>query len=85
LGLALGRGWLGGLLFSIVVSVVFMQILSYTAEMSLWTGFATFLIVLLSFFGIMILVSRRRDTERVSQFAELRRVQTRDFKEEDDL
>jgi uncharacterized membrane protein YagU involved in acid resistance len=85
LGLALGRGWLGGVLFSIVVSVIFMQVLSYTAEMSLWMGFAVFLIVLLSFFGIMILVSRRRETERVSQFAELRRVQTRDFKEEDDL
>jgi uncharacterized membrane protein YagU involved in acid resistance len=85
LGLALGRGWLGGVLFSIVVSVIFMQVLSYTAEMSLWMSFAVFLIVLLSFFGIMILVSRRRETERVSQFAELRRVQTRDFKEEDDL
>ena len=53
--------------------------------MSLWMGFATFLIALLFFFGIIVLVSRRRETERVRQFAELRRVQTFDFKEEDDL
>jgi uncharacterized membrane protein YagU involved in acid resistance len=80
----LGKGWLGALLFSIVVSVIFTQILSYTAEMGLWMGFATFLMALLVFFGIIVFASRRRGTERVRQFAELRRVQAYDFKEEDD-
>jgi len=48
-------------------------------------GFATFLITLLVFFGIIILVSRRRVSERVRQYAELSREQVYDFKEKDDL
>jgi uncharacterized membrane protein YagU involved in acid resistance len=83
--LALGKSWFGALLFSIVVSVIFTQVFSYTAEMGLWMGFATFLTALLFFFGIIILASRRRESERVNQFAELRRVQACDFKAEDDL
>jgi hypothetical protein len=53
--------------------------------MDLWMGFATFLIALLFLFGIIILVSRRRGSERIRQYAELKRVQACDFKEEDDL
>jgi hypothetical protein len=82
---ALGKSWLGALLFSIFVSVIFAQILFYATEMGLWMGFATFLIALLFLFGIIILVSRRRGSERVRQYAELKRVQACDFKEEDDL
>jgi uncharacterized membrane protein YagU involved in acid resistance len=85
LELALRRSWLGALLFSIVVSVIFAQVFSYTTEMGLWMGFTTFLTALLFFLGIIILASRRRQAERVSQFAEFRRVQAYDFKEEDDL
>jgi uncharacterized membrane protein YagU involved in acid resistance len=81
----LGKSWIGALLFAIVVSVIFTQVLFYTAEMGLWMGFATFLTALLLFFGIIILVSRRRGSERVTQYAELRREQVDDFKEEDDL
>jgi uncharacterized membrane protein YagU involved in acid resistance len=81
----LGKSWLGALLFSIFVSVIFMEVLSYTAEMGLWMGFATFLIALLFFFAIITLVSRRRGSERVRQYAEFRRLQVCDFKEEDDL
>jgi ABC-type multidrug transport system permease subunit len=69
----------------IVLSVIFTEVLFYTAEMGLWMGFATFLIALLFFFGIIILVSRRRVSERVGQYPELRREYAYDFKEEDDL
>jgi hypothetical protein len=81
----MGKSWLGALLFSIFVSAIFTQVLSYTAEMGLWMGFTTFLIALLIFFGIIILVSRRRGSERVRQYADLRRAQVYDFKEDDDL
>ena len=81
----MGKSWIGALLFAIVVSVIFTQVLFYTAEMDLWMGFATFLITLLVFFGIIILVSRRRVSERVRQYAELSREQVYDFKEKDDL
>jgi uncharacterized membrane protein YagU involved in acid resistance len=81
----LGKSWLGALLFSIFVSVIFTQVLSYATEMGLWVGFATFLIALLFFFGIIILVSRRRGSERARQYAEFRRYQVCDFKEEEDL
>jgi membrane protein implicated in regulation of membrane protease activity len=80
----LGKSWLGALLFLIFVGVIFAQVLSYAAEMDLWMGFATFLIALVLFFGIIILVSRRRGSERVRQYAELRRMQVCDFKEEDE-
>jgi uncharacterized membrane protein YagU involved in acid resistance len=79
----LGKIRLGALLFSILVSVIFTIVLSYTAEMGLWMGLTTFLMALLLFFGIIILATRRGETERVSQMAELRRMQAYDLKEDD--
>jgi uncharacterized membrane protein YagU involved in acid resistance len=81
----LGKSWIGALLFSIVVSIIFTEVLFYTAEMGLWMGLATFLIALLLFFGIIILVSRGRVSEHVRQYDELGREQVYEFKEEDDL
>jgi len=85
IGPALSKSWIGALLFAIVVSVIFTQVSFYTAEMDLWMGFVTFLIALLLFFGVIILVSRRRGSERVRHYTEVRRGQTYEFKEEDDL
>jgi hypothetical protein len=55
------------------------------AEMGLLMGFAAFLIDLLLFFGIIILLSQRHRSERLRQYAKLRREQAYDFKEEDEL
>ena len=79
----MGKSRLGALLFSILVSVIFTIVLSYTAEMELWMGLTTFLMAMLLLFGIIILATRRGETERVSQMAELRRMQAYDFKEDD--
>ena len=87
LGLELGKGWFGALVFSIIVSLIFSEIFSVMAEMSFWVGFVIFLVFLLCFMGIIIRVTRRGDseTERVRQLAQFRSLQAYDLKEEDDF
>ena len=87
LGLELGKGWLGALVFSIIVSLIFSEIFSAMVEMSFWTGFAIFLMFLLCFMGIIIRVTLRGDseTERVRQLAQFRSLQAYDLKDEDDF
>jgi membrane protein implicated in regulation of membrane protease activity len=83
----LGKGWLGALIFSIVVSLIFAEIFSAMVEMSFWIGFAIFLVFLLCFLGIIIRATGRRDTEteRVRQLAQFRSLQVSDLKDEDDF
>jgi len=80
----LGKGWLGALLFSIVVSMIFGLVFSYTAEMGIWIGLATFLATFLIFLGFIVLINRGRETQRVNELTELRRAQAYELKEEED-
>lgn len=81
----LGKSWLGALLFSIAVSVIFAQVFSYTVGMDVWLGFATFVVVLLVFYGFIVLHGRRRKTEQFDQLSELRRLRAYDLKDEEDF
>jgi len=72
-------------LFSLVVSVIFSQVFSYTIGMGVWIGFAAFLAFLLLFFGFIVLHGRKHKTESVDQVLELRRLQAYDRKEYEDM
>ena len=87
LGLELGKGWLGALVFSIIVSLIFSEIFSAMVAMSFWAGFAIFLMFLLCFMGIVIRATRRGDSEneRVRQLAQFRSLQAYDHRDEDDI
>ena len=80
----MGKGWFSALLFSIVVSIIFAEVFSYTSGMGLWIGFTTFLAVLLLTFGIIVRLSRRRDIERVGELSKLRQLLAMDLKETED-
>jgi membrane protein implicated in regulation of membrane protease activity len=81
----LGKSWFKALLFSIVVSTIFSEVFSFASGMDLWIGFVTFLSLLLLTIGIITCFGRRRDTERVGEVSELRRLLAADLKEGDEL
>ncbi|MGA2239502.1 MAG: hypothetical protein ABSG74_09840 [Candidatus Bathyarchaeia archaeon] len=81
----MGKGWLSGLLISIVVMFLFQTALSYSAQLGLWLGFGFFLIFLIAFFVVIVRWSRgkRNNTERLRLYADWKREQANDINEKE--
>jgi len=79
----MGKSWLGGLIFSIVVSTIFGQIFSFTIGLGPWIGFVTFLACFFLFLWITMRASHKRRFGAVSESAELKQLQAYDLEDED--
>jgi membrane protein implicated in regulation of membrane protease activity len=81
----MGKGWLSGLLVSIVVMFLFQTVLSYSVQLGLWLGFGFFLIFLIAFFVVIVRWSRgkRNNTERLRLYADWKREQANDINEKE--
>ena len=81
----MGKGWLSGLLISIVVMFLFQTVLSYSAQMGLWLGFGFFLIFLIAFFVVIVRWSRgkRNSAERLRLYADWKREQANGINEKE--
>jgi membrane protein implicated in regulation of membrane protease activity len=81
----MGKGWLSGLLVSIVVMFLFQTVLSYSVQLGLWLGFGFFLIFLIAFFVFIVRWSRgkRNNTERLRLYADWKREQANDINEKE--
>ena len=78
----MGKGWLRGLLISIVVLFLFQTVFSYWAQLGLWLGLGVFLIFLVAFFVVIVRRSgsKRNDAERKT-YANWEREQADDLNE----
>jgi positive regulator of sigma E activity len=83
----LGKNWLGALLFSLVVSVIFSEVFSSLVALSSWTGFTLFLGILVGFLGMIMYVGRARDNEneRIRQLAAFKSLQAGDAAQDDEV
>jgi hypothetical protein len=81
----MGKGWLSGLLISIVVMFLFQTVLSYSVQLGPWLGFGFFLIFLIAFFVVIVRWSRgrRNNTERLRPYADWKREQANDINEKE--
>jgi uncharacterized membrane protein YccC len=81
----MGKGWLSGLLISIVVMFLFQTVFSYWVQLGLWLGFEFFLIFLIAFFVVIVSWSRgkRNNTERLRLYADWKREQANDINEKE--
>jgi Ca2+/Na+ antiporter len=81
----MGKGWLSGLLISIVVMFLFQTVLSYSVQLGVWLGFEVFLIFLIAFFVVIVRWSRgkRNNTERLRLYADWKREQANDINEKE--
>jgi Na+/proline symporter len=81
----LGKGWLSGLLISIVIMFLFQIVFSYWVQLGLWLGFEVFLIFLIAFFVVIVRLSRgkRNNTERLRLYADWKREQANDINEKE--
>jgi membrane protein implicated in regulation of membrane protease activity len=81
----MGKGWLSGLLISIVVMFLFQTVLSYSVQLGVWLGFGFFLIFLIAFFVVIVRWSRgkRNNTERLRLYADWKREQANDINEKE--
>jgi membrane protein implicated in regulation of membrane protease activity len=81
----MGKGWLSGLLISIVIMLLFQAVLSYSVQLGLWLGFGFFLIFLIAFFVVIVRWSggRRNNTERLRLYGDLKREQANDINEKE--
>jgi len=80
----MGKSWIGGLIFSIVVSTIFGQIFSFTIGLGPWIGFAMFLACFFLFLWITMRSGHKRRYGVVSESAELKQLQAYDLKDEED-
>jgi membrane protein implicated in regulation of membrane protease activity len=81
----MGKGWLSGLLISIVIMFLFQTVFSYWVQLGLWLGFIVFLIFLIAFFVVIVRWSRgkRNNTERLRLYADWKREQANDINEKE--
>lgn len=81
----MGKGWLSGLLISIVIMFLFQTVFSYWVQLGLWLGFEVFLIFLIAFFVVIVRWSRgkRNNTERLRLYADWKREQANDINEKE--
>ena len=81
----MGKGWLCGLLISIVVMFLFQTVLSYSVQLGVWLGFGFFLIFLIAFFVVIVRWSRGKhnNTERLRLYADWKREQANDINEKE--
>jgi membrane protein implicated in regulation of membrane protease activity len=81
----MGKGWLSGLLISIVIMFLFQTVFSYWVQLGLWLGFGFFLIFLIAFFVVIVRWSRgkRNNTERLRLYADWKREQANDINEKE--
>jgi Ca2+/Na+ antiporter len=77
----MGKGWLSGLLISIVTMFLLQTIFSYWVQLGLWLGFGVFLIFVIAFLVVIVKWSRgkRNDAERLRFHADLKREQANDL------
>lgn len=79
------KGWLSGLLISIVAMFLFQTVLSYSAQLGLWLGFGFFLTFLTAFFVVIARWSRgkRNNIERLRPYADWKREQANNINEKE--
>lgn len=81
----MGKGWLSGLLISIVIMFLFQTVFSCWDQLGLWLGFGVFLIFLIALFVVIVSWSRgkRNNTERLRLYADWKREQANDINEKE--
>ena len=81
---ALGRSWIGALLFSLVVSVIFSELFASLVGLAFWVAFSLFFLVIVAFLGMIVHSGRGRDSEdeRIRQLAAFKSLQAEDLKDE---
>jgi len=80
----LGRSWIGALLFSLVVSIVFSEIFASLVGLAFWVGVSLFFLVIVAFLGLILHSGRSHDSEdeRIRQLAAFKSLQAEDLKDE---
>lgn len=78
----MGKGWLSGLLISIVAMLLFQTVFSYWAQVGVWLGLGVFLIFLVAFFVVIVRRSRsKRNAAEQKTYVNWKREQADDLNE----